>query len=48
VQIRLDRADLWVGRDADMFRARFGFRGLDLVQKLIAQPAIERFNKAIR
>ena len=31
MRIRLEKADLWAGRDADMFRARFGFRGLDLV-----------------
>ncbi len=31
MQVALDTADLWAGRDADMFRARFGFRGLDLI-----------------
>ena len=31
MRLSLDTADLWAGRDADMFRARFGFRGLDLV-----------------
>lgn len=30
MRISLDKAELWAGRDADMFRARFGFRGLDL------------------
>lgn len=30
MRICLDKAELWAGRDADMFRARFGFRGLDL------------------
>jgi hypothetical protein len=31
MRLRLDTADLWAGRDADMFHARFGFRGLDLI-----------------
>ncbi|QEL21932.1 hypothetical protein FQV39_04575 [Bosea sp. F3-2] len=31
LRVSLDSADLWTRRDADMFHARFGFRGLDLV-----------------
>ncbi len=31
MRLNLDTACLWAARDADQFRARFGFRGLDLV-----------------
>ena len=41
MRISLDRADLWAGRDADMFRARFGFRELDLVVRRRA-PVVRR------
>ncbi|MGR9179743.1 hypothetical protein ACU8OR_30045 (plasmid) [Rhizobium leguminosarum] len=46
MRICLDKADLWAGRDADMFRARFGFRGLDLVVRR-RSPAMRRRSSAI-
>ncbi|MCJ2023158.1 hypothetical protein [Methylobacterium sp. J-067] len=41
MRLRLDTGDLWAGRDADMFRARFCFRGLDLVVRRRA-PVLRR------
>ncbi len=41
MRIHLDKANLWAGRDADMFRARFAFRGLDLISSRHG-PALRR------